>query len=233
MFVRMNRLLPCSYTKDLLCAICNSRKAKRPCPGVHGDICPVCCAEGREETVDCPPDCGFLRDAHRHERLPTIDPDILPNRDVDISEEFLQANEHVLVVLSIALNEAVLETPQATDWDIRESLEALIRTWRTIASGLVYETQPDNLYAAGIATRVKDKIDQLRQREMEATGTSSSWLKDSSILGALVFLQRLEYANNNGRKRSRAFIDFLARFYVPAIPEEEDAESPEASRVIL
>jgi hypothetical protein len=40
--------------------------------------------------------------------------------------------------------------------------------------------------------------------------------------------------NNNGRKRSRAFLDFLMQFHVPA-PELSEADSlePEAARVIL
>jgi len=40
-------------------------------------------------------------------------------------------------------------------------------------------------------------------------------LRDADVLGALVFLQRLELQHNNGRRRGRAFVDFL-RAYFPA-----------------
>jgi hypothetical protein len=46
------------------------------------------------------------------------------------------------------------------------------------------------------------------------------------VLGVIAFMQRLEYSRNNGRKRSRAFIDFLHGFYMPA------AESPEEETLV-
>ena len=48
---------------DLSCAICEIRKEKRFCPAVHGRICPQCCGEQREVTLDCPSDCPYLQQA--------------------------------------------------------------------------------------------------------------------------------------------------------------------------
>jgi hypothetical protein len=42
------------------CPRCESRKAKRSCPALGADICPVCCAEGRLTTIACPTDCIHL-----------------------------------------------------------------------------------------------------------------------------------------------------------------------------
>jgi len=42
------------------CPRCESRKAKRSCPALGVDICPVCCAEGRLNTIQCPTDCTYL-----------------------------------------------------------------------------------------------------------------------------------------------------------------------------
>ena len=56
---------------------------------------------------------------------------------------------------------------------------------------------------------------------MEAAGSSS--IRDATVLGVLAFLQRLEYSRNNGRKRSRAFIDFLRGFYMPAVEAEPES----------
>jgi hypothetical protein len=41
--------------------------------------------------------------------------------------------------------------------------------------------------------------------------------RDVDVLGVLAFLPRLEIDRNNGRKRGRAFIDFL-RHQFPASP---------------
>ena len=53
--------------------------------------------------------------------------------------------------------------------------------------------------------------------------------RDADILGLLVFLQRLEFARNNGKKRGRAFVDFLSRFY----PDAEELPVAEPSSLIL
>ena len=46
-------------------------------------------------------------------------------------------------------------------------------------------------------------------------------LRDADVLGVLVFLQRLELQHSNGRRKGRAFLDFL-RAYLPE-PEEQPA----------
>jgi hypothetical protein len=214
------------------CVICGIRKSRRQCPGVNGDICTVCCGTEREQSVDCPLDCTYLQDAHEHERPPDFDPATLPNRDIDITEEFLEANQALLAFVCVAVFEGALESPGATDWDVREALEALIKTYRTLQAGLYYETLPANVFAAAMATFVQTRLADLKKREAEETGVST--IRDAAILGVLAFLQRLEYSHNNGRRRSRAFLDFLRGFYVPTLLSgmEEDPE-PDEPRIIL
>src|SRR5258708_8913499 len=80
------------------CAICEERKEKRFCPAVHGKICPQCCGEQREVTLDCPSDCPYLRQAREHaaphpakaQNDPPGEPDrvaLFPQ--VEITERFL------------------------------------------------------------------------------------------------------------------------------------------------
>ena len=76
------------------------------------------------------------------------------------------------------------------------------------------------------------RVADLRRRESAATGLETT-IRDSMVLRALVFLQRLEYTYNNGRKRSRAFLDFLRRFHVPLPAEDEAALEPDEPRIIL
>src|SRR5437879_2103381 len=58
---------------SLSCAICEIRKEKRFCPAVHGRICPQCCGEQREVTLDCPSDCPYLQQAREHEKPRSAD----------------------------------------------------------------------------------------------------------------------------------------------------------------
>jgi hypothetical protein len=192
----------------------------------------VCCGKEREQSVDCPLDCTYLQDAHEHEKPPDFDPATLPNRDIEITEDFLEANQALLAFLCIAVFEGALQSPEATDWDVREAMEALIKTYRTLQAGLYDETLPANVFAAGIAAVVQTRLADLKEREAQVTGVTT--IRDAAILGVLAFLQRLEYSHNNGRKRSRAFLDFLRGFYVPSM-ESAEAEGlePDEPRIIL
>jgi hypothetical protein len=162
--------------------------------------------------VDCPLDCEYLREARMHERPAALTGDDLPNQDIHVSEDFIRKQEHVVMWLASALTR-VMEGRRAVDADAREGLESLIKTYRTLEAGLIYETRPANPFAADIQEGLKAAVEELRKSVAEASGMQT--LRDADVLGSLVFLQRLELQHNNGRRRSRAFFDFL-RTYFPA-----------------
>ena len=207
------------------------RKARRFCPGVRGEICSICCGTEREQSIDCPLDCEFLRHAHEHEQKPEVPQDQLPEREVKIDEEFLRQYEWVLVVTGSALIDAYLEFPAATDYDAAEALGALVKTYRTLESGLIYESKPANPYAAAMCAAVHERILELQKRLADSGETG--YLQDSTVLKLLVFLHRLSVLDNNGRKRSRAFLDMLNRSYAAKPKEEETLVEPDEPRIIL
>ena len=176
----------------------------------------MCCGTERENAIDCPSSCEYLQAARKHEQPAALDTENLPNKDIRLSEDFIRDNEHVVMWLSLALARA-MEKERAVDSDAREALDALIRTYRTRDSGLIYETRPQNPYAAAIQDAVTQSIEELRKRITEERGMQT--MRDADLLGALVFLQRLELQYANGRRRGRAFYDFL-RGYLP------EAEAP-------
>jgi len=195
----------------MACAICHIRKPRRSCPGVNGDICTLCCGNEREVTVNCPFECEFLQEARKHERTGITDADNIPNKDIVVKEEFLEDHEIVLAGVSNALLRATLETEGAVDTDVRAALDALIRTYRTLQSGVYYEHRPDNALASRIFDGTQRGIEEFRRKETEQRGMAHT--RDSEVLQMLVFLQRMELDRNNGRARGRAFIDFLRVFF--------------------
>jgi hypothetical protein len=204
------------------CQICDTRKPRRHCSGVNAEICSICCGNEREVTVSCPLDCPYLVEARRHEKPHELNPDEVPNRDIQVTEEFLREHEPLLVFLGSRLLEASLAASGAVDSDVREALESLIRTYRTLQSGLYYETQPTNLIAAAIHRRMQEAIEGLRKELAEKNAMP---LRDVEILGTLVFLERVELHENNGRPRGRAFIDYL-REYFPQVEQGIAPASP-------
>jgi hypothetical protein len=201
------------------CPICDTRKPRRHCPGIQSEICSICCGNEREVSISCPLDCPYLMEARRHEKPHELNPDEVPNRDVQVTEEFLREHESLLVFLGSRLLEASLAQAGAVDSDVREALESLIRTYRTLQSGLYYETRPTNPIAAGVHQRLQEAIDGLRKELAEKNATP---LRDVEILGTLVFLQRVELHESNGRPRGRAFIDYLRAYF----PQSEQSLAP-------
>ena len=208
------------------CKICETRKPRRHCPGVGGDICSICCGNEREVTVNCPLDCQYLKEARLHEKLPAVNPEQVPNLDVRVSEEFLREHEPLLIFLGAKLLEGSLETVGAVDSDVREALESLIRTYRTLQSGLYYESRPNNLVAAAIHQKIQDAIQELRKELSEKGATA---IRDAEILGVLVFLERVGLHQLNGRPKGRSFIDYM-RGHFP-MKEERPAIAPSLIQV--
>jgi hypothetical protein len=196
---------------------------------VHGDICTLCCGKEREVTVDCPFDCPFLQEARKHEHKGPVNPDELPNKDIRVTEEFLEEHEPLLVGAMISLMRAAFDTPGAVDSDVRDTLDALVRTHLTLQSGVYYETRPDNALANRIFSETQTGLAEYRKLETEKYGMPRS--RDGDVLRVLVFLQRLELDRNNGRPRGRAFLDSLRGF----LSDVEGAvpQSPPVSSLIV
>jgi hypothetical protein len=201
---------------SILCKLCEQRRARRFCPGVGAEICPQCCGTGREITIDCPLDCPFLREARIHERPVPLTANDIPNLDIEVKESFVEEHEHEVMALSLALARA-MEKEKGVDLDAREAIDSLVRTYRTLRSGLIYESRPQNPFAAGIQERLVKAIEELRKSMAEETGMQT--LRDADVLATLVFLQRLEIQHNNGRRRGRAFFDFLRTYFPEPSPD--------------
>jgi hypothetical protein len=216
----------------LSCAICNKRKEKRFCPAVHGRICPQCCGEQREVTLDCPSECVYLQQAREHEKprpIEELDQSALFPK-IEIGQQFLYEQEHLILGLSYALAKSALADRGIRDADLISALSTLARSYETLAeSGLHYETPVTNLAHQAIASEVQKMVKEYREAEQKHVGYSR--LRDSEVLRALVFLLRMAFTRTSGRPKSRAFVDFLFRQF----PEQQStiAAADEGSRIIV
>ncbi len=217
----------------LTCAICEIRKDKRFCPAVHGRICPQCCGEQREVTLDCPSDCPYLLQAREHEKpraADQLDPAGL-FLEIEISDQFMYEKEHLLMGLTYALAKAARADRLMNDQDLIRALTVLTTSYeRLVNSGLHYEQPLTNQSQRRVAAEVETMVKEYRAAEQEHVGYSM--LKDSDVLKALVFLVRLAHGRSSGRPKSRALVEFLfAQF-----PEKESAlltPQEAGSRIIL
>src|SRR2546427_9073778 len=106
------------------CAICGKRKEKRFCPAIHGRICPQCCGEAREVTLDCPSDCVYLQQARQHERslqLEQLETGALFPA-IEVAKQFVYEHEHILIGLSFTIAKAARADRTLHDQDVIAAL---------------------------------------------------------------------------------------------------------------
>jgi hypothetical protein len=219
----------------LSCPLCEERKEKRFCPAVHGRICPQCCGEQREVTLDCPSECPYLQQARVHstehpakagnEHAYQVDREAL-FPEVEIADQFLYEREELILGLSFALAKSAragsslagnfLADRPINDQDLIAAVVSLAKSYQTLVnSSLIYEPPTTNVAHHRIAREVETMVKEFRAAEQQHIGHIR--LRDSDVLKALVFLLRLGSARTSGRPKSRAFVDFLfAQF-----PEKE------------
>ena len=214
------------------CAICEKRKEKRFCPSVHSRICPQCCGEQREVTLDCPSDCIYLQQARDHEKprpISELDQGSLFPK-VEVGDQFLYEQEQLILGLSYSLARSARAAHGVHDSDLIAALTSLAKSYETLASsGLHYETPTTNLTHQAIASEIQKMTKEYRELEKKQLGYAR--LRDSDILRALVFLLRMALTRTSGRPRSRAFLDFLLLQF----PEQSSAiaAADEGSRIIV
>jgi len=198
---------------------------------VHGRICPQCCGEQREVTLDCPSDCPYLLQAREHEKPRPAD-EVNPADlflQVELTDQFIYESEHLIMGLSFALAKSAHANRMLNDRDLIAALTSLAKSYETLVnSGLVYETPTANVAHQAVAAEVQNMVKEYREAEQKHIGVTR--LRDSEVLRALAFLVRMAHGRTSGRPRSRAFIDFLFSQF----PEKSGVVAPEeaGSRII-
>ncbi len=215
------------------CAICEIRKEKRFCLAIHGRICPQCCGEQREVTLDCPSECPYLQQAREHEKPRPIEEFDRATLflQVEVSEQFTYEREHLLMGLSYALTKAAQADRGLNDRDMIAALTAMCASYERLAnSGLHYEQPLTSAAQHSVAAQVESMVKEYREAEQKELGYSN--LRDADVLRALVFLLRLAHGRTSGRPKSRAFIDFLLAQF-PEQPPGVVTPQESGSRIIV
>ncbi len=217
-----------------LCPICGKRRAERFCPAKDEKICAVDCGTGREVTIDCPSDCGYLLAAHRWEEnhpreenhsKPLSGRD-LPFPDVSFPADLIHARQATLSGIGYTVVMYAREQPSLVDADVYAATHALAETCRTLISGIYFEKPPEGIVAAGLYAALAKFIDAEKKQEAEHPELPAR--KNSEIFHLLVFFLRFGILRSNGRPRTRAFLEFLRRQMPP-----EARLAKEESRIII
>jgi len=94
----------------------------------------------------------------------------VPNRDIDVNEDFVRKQEHLVLWLGNTLTRA-MDSGKAVDSDAREAVETLIQSYRTLQSGLIYEARTATPYAAGLTDAIKTSVEDWRKQKPGCSAT--------------------------------------------------------------
>jgi hypothetical protein len=201
------------------CPLCSQRVAKRHCPAKAAKICSICCGTKREVEIDCPGDCVHLRKGrsfesardHQHHPRPSTP---------QFNQQFLYRNTAAINALAHAILEERVRAHGMVDQDVKDALDAVRATMKTLSSGIHYETLPEGSVASmGLYRRIKSVLEQL----MQPQGPTVDALRVSDISELLDFLLVTAESRSSGRPRSRQYLDWLASV-APEPPREEASQ---------
>jgi hypothetical protein len=139
-----------------LCPLCSSRRAKRACPALAREICPVCCGTKRLVEISCPPDCVHLSASRAHpaavvQRQHERDMRFLLPLVADLSEAQYRL---FMFAAAIALQHARQATPAPLDADVAEAAASVAATLETARKGIIYEHQAASIPGQRLAAEI-------------------------------------------------------------------------------
>ena len=212
-----------------MCPLCGQRKARRACPALGHQICPVCCGTKRLTEIRCPSDCVYLRSAREHPpsvvvRQQQRDVGWLVRAARDFSE---RQSQLFLMVLTFLARHQSPELQPLVDADVVEAAGALASTFETAARGLIYEHRAASLPAERLAAAIRPVL-------LEAgRNGGSAFERDASVVLRRVSetAGELDAAVPGSR---RPFLDLLDRTLRKTDAHGEPEQAPvEAQRLIV
>ena len=127
------------------CSRCRQRKAKRRCPVLGSDLCPLCCGRLREKDVHCPTACPFLTQHKSYQENKVIQKKGKFSEDVSLDERLSWLVLHI----EAPLLEYAQRNPSFSDRDAVLALE--------YAKDRV-EKNRSRLLLAGEEDRIKNEV---------------------------------------------------------------------------
>lgn len=208
------------------CPSCGQRKARRACPALASNICPICCGTKRLVEINCPSDCGYLASAREHPAAV-----VRRRQERDVAQllptiRHLTERQYQLFFLFHTL--IVRHTPQGftrlVDADVADAAAAVAATLETAARGVIYEHTPAGPPAQALAGELKTMLAQMREQ--------GATLFDRE---AAIVLRAIE----QGARGSAAaggqtgYLDLVARLLQVTAPREPAPEAAASSPLIL
>jgi hypothetical protein len=202
------------------CAVCDQRRAKRACPALRQDICPVCCGTKRLVEIRCPSDCVYLEAARQHpaaavKRQHESDLRTLTAGLGPLSEGHLQL---FFLMQSHLLKPPPAGAPRLVDREVVDAATAVAATFETASRGVIFEHRADSVNGQRLAAELRALLE-----EAGKGGGSRFEREAATVLRAVAHAA----AQPEGKPAtSRDYLDLVARVLREGAPEPPPAVEP-------
>ncbi len=211
-----------------MCPLCGVRKARRACPALNQQICPVCCGTKRLIEIPCPSDCSYLAVAKDHPpaaqvRRQQLDVSLLLSSVRDLNERQTQL---FLLTTSFLVGYRPSGLHTVNDEDVAEAMRSMASTFETAARGVIYEHRSASAPAAELVAGLRPLL------EKAGGNAGTAFERDAAVV-----LRRIEsgveVAHKSQPDNARAFLELLTRVMRQDGRPEQQATPEEAPRLIV
>ncbi len=184
------------------------------------EICTVCCATKRLTEIRCPSDCRYLASAQSH-------PPAVEQRQQERDARFLlpivaelQPRQYQLFFFVQHLLHGIARTGDVPidDRTVRDTAEALAKTYDTASKGIIYEHQASSLPAERLSRELKPLLD-----DPQAVGGPKAGERD-----LVEVLRRIERAAAGAESAlgggGRAYLGLVSRMVQSSPPAARTSE---------
>jgi hypothetical protein len=202
------------------CSLCGQRRAKRACPALRQDICPVCCATKRLVEIRCPAGCVHLAAARQHpaaavKRQHESDLRVLMTALGPMSEGQLQ--------LFFLLQSYLLKAPpnglsRPVDAEVADAATAVAATLETASRGVIFDHRAETASGQRLAGELHAVL-----QEAGKGGGSRFEREAAAVLRAVA---RAAAEPVGKPTNSRAYLELVGRVLREGGPELPSEEEP-------
>lgn len=199
-----------------ICSHCHAKKAKRRCPALGADLCPLCCGLLREKELRCPPGCPHLLRHRPYEegRIIRKTPERGPERPPDERLDWLVIN------VEAVLERIAAARPEFTD---RDAVLWLERARQRIekARPVLLVTESREWPADEPAEAIYQAVERCRYDGPIVIPQVLQAFKKEEKLAALEQVIRTVKRLNDASLESRDYLDSLVRKFARSRGEPE------------
>src|SRR5262249_43525801 len=116
-------------------------------------------------------------------------------------------HQQLMAALALQTVKFASNATGTSDPDVLAALSGLAATYKTLQSGLLYESIPEIPVHRELYLTLSQFLSEIKQKATDSGEAAA--LNDAAILQVPVFLYRMGLMRSNGRPRLRRFIEFL------------------------